>query len=73
MSCQEAVYHVLSLPLSKSSRASVFVNTSLIDERIEILKPKSQLAELDPDSKEIMADSILSLPGEEEPLLNSIC
>jgi hypothetical protein len=38
MSSQEAAYHVLSLPLSKSSRSTVFINTSRINERVMMLK-----------------------------------
>ena len=43
VSAQEAAYHILSLPLSKSSRGSTYINTSLINERVIMLKPASLL------------------------------
>ena len=53
MSAQEASFHVLSLPLSRSSRASVFVNTSPINERVRMLKQNSALKNLDPESEDL--------------------
>ena len=36
LSAQEAVYHILSIPLSQSSRNCVYINTIPIHERVGI-------------------------------------
>lgn len=59
MSAQEAAYFLLSLSLSKSSRKVQFINTSPIEERVVMLKKKSDLEKLDPDSDDVyMADIV---------------
>ena len=49
VSAHEAVYLVLQMPLTKSSRSVVFVYTSLPNQRVQLLKPKSMLDELPAD------------------------
>ncbi len=41
ISAQEAVYIILQLPMRKSSRNVIFINTSPPAERVELLKPLS--------------------------------
>lgn len=53
MSAQEAVYDVLSIPVSRCSRATAYINTRPINERAVMLKTNKQLAELDPESTDI--------------------
>ena len=47
VSAQEAVYRALSLPLIRSSRIVIFVNTDLPEKRCKIFKPISKIKELD--------------------------
>ncbi|KAJ8915563.1 hypothetical protein NQ315_012447 [Exocentrus adspersus] len=53
MSAQEASYHILSMPFSKSSRGTVYVDTSPINERVRMLKSESLLKDLPKDSNDI--------------------
>ncbi|XP_055845331.1 uncharacterized protein LOC129911529 [Episyrphus balteatus] len=57
MSAQEAAYHVLSLPLSKSSRGHVFINTSPIESRLMMLKSNKFLQNLNSDSTDIFVEN----------------
>ena len=59
VSAQEAAYRVLSIPLKKSSRAVIFVNTSMLGDRICILKPQNQLRNLPDESVDIYQVGIL--------------
>ncbi|XP_062607978.1 uncharacterized protein LOC134269784, partial [Saccostrea cucullata] len=59
VSAQEAVYRVLSMPLKKTSRQVVFINTSIPNERIHILKSKVQLEQLDVDSDDVFQKGLL--------------
>ena len=51
VSAQEAVYLDLQIPLTKCTRDVVFINTSVPEERIFLLKPKAALNELPAESK----------------------
>ena len=59
VSAQEAVYLVLQMPLTQSTRDVIFINTSPNNERIQLLKEKSVLEELPADSTDIVADNII--------------
>ena len=59
VSAQEAVYRLLSIPLKKSSRQTVFVNTGMPETRIHILKPKRDLEDLPEESEDIFQPNIL--------------
>ena len=43
ISAQEAVYVVLQLPMRKASRSVIFINTSPLAGRVELLKPLMKL------------------------------
>ena len=43
INAQEAVYIILQLPMRKSSRNVIFVNTSPHAERVDLLKPLSEI------------------------------
>jgi len=58
MSAQEAAYHCLSLPLSRSSRGFIYINTNPPEERVRLLKSKPDLEKLCPSSEEIFVDDI---------------
>ena len=53
VSAQEACYLALQLPLTRSSREVVFVNTAPPEERTFLLKSKEALKELPEDSEDI--------------------
>lgn len=59
ISAQEAVYIVLQLPMRKSSRQVVFVNTSPPEDRVKLLKSFSDIKEMEDDSEEIYASGLL--------------
>ena len=46
ISAQEAVYIVLQLTMKKSSRQVIFLNTTLPDERVQLLKPINDIQEM---------------------------
>ena len=54
---QEACYLVLGMPLKRSSRDVVFVDTNTENDRVVLIKPKSALAELPKTSTSIESDS----------------
>ncbi|XP_074641227.1 uncharacterized protein LOC141898976 [Tubulanus polymorphus] len=57
---QEAAYLTLGLPLTKSTRAVVFINTSPADERTYLLKSMEDLEHLDPSSSDISYSNIMT-------------
>ena len=59
ISAQEAVYVVLQLPMRKASRSVVFINTSPPAERVELLKPSSEIENLSDDCEEIQSSGLL--------------
>uniref|UniRef100_A0A8D8ZHS9 ATP-dependent DNA helicase n=1 Tax=Cacopsylla melanoneura TaxID=428564 RepID=A0A8D8ZHS9_9HEMI len=73
MSTQEAVYYLLSLPLSKSSRQVLFIHTGPIEERVVMLKKKADLEKLDPDSNDIYMSDIVKKYCCRPKKLENIC
>ena len=59
ISAQEAVYIVLQLPMRKSSRQVVFINTSPPQNRVHLLKPLEEINEMEDDSDEIYASGLV--------------
>ena len=59
ISAQEAVYLVLQMPLRRSSREFVFINTSHPDERTFLLKDMEKLRDLPDNSPDIESDSMI--------------
>ena len=59
ISAQEAVYIVLQLPMRKSSRQVVFINTSPPEDRVQLLKPLQEINDLEDDSDEIYASGLI--------------
>jgi hypothetical protein len=55
ISAQEAVYIVLQLPMRKSSRQVVFINTSPPEDRVQLLKPLQEISDMEDDSDEVYA------------------
>ena len=50
ISAQDAVYILLQLPIRKSSRQVVFINTSPPDERVKLLKPMNEIEAMPDES-----------------------
>ena len=61
ISAQEAVYHILQIPLCKSSRDVQFVNTSPVEKRTVMLKDFSIIEKLPDDCPDVVAQDALSL------------
>lgn len=73
LGAQEAVYHILQIPLSKFSRATYFVNTRAINERTRMLENKKDLYCLDEDSKDIYKQSIFEYYAKRLEALENAC
>ena len=61
VSAQEAVYRLLSLPLKKSSRKVVFVNTSKKEKCVSMLKPAHLLDQLNDDDENVFCTSLIDI------------
>ena len=59
ISAQEAVYILLQLPMRKSSREVIFVNTSPPGERVELLKPVDEIQAMEDECEEIHSGGLL--------------
>ena len=59
VSAQEAVYRVLSLPLNRTSRKVVFINTSPKDRRVRMLKPMSVLKDMEENDENVFLTGLL--------------
>ena len=72
ISAQEAVYVVLQLPMRKASRSVVFINTSPPAERVELLKPLSEIENLSDDCEEIQCGGLLKRYTERPECMQNI-
>ena len=59
ISAQEAVYIVLQLPMKKSSRQVIFINTAPPNERVQLLKPINDILEMEDDCEEVYTGGLL--------------
>ena len=73
VSAQEAVYLILQMPLTQSSRDVVFVNTSTPEKRIQLLKSKEALDELPENSTDIMSDNVIKRYAKRPISLSNWC
>ncbi|XP_028418500.1 uncharacterized protein LOC114543885 [Dendronephthya gigantea] len=69
---QEAVYIVLQLPMRKSSRSVIFINTSPPSERVELLKPLSEIEKMSDESEEIQSGGLLKRYVERPDCLQNV-
>ena len=60
ISAQEAVYIVLQLPMRKSSRQVIFINTAPLEERVKLLKPMNEIEKMDDESEEVYSSGLLN-------------
>ena len=73
VSAQEAIYLDLQIPLLKCTRDIVFVNTSVPDERIFLLKPKAALDELPAESTDVESDNVIQRYSKRPKQLSKFC
>ena len=73
ISAQEVSYHLLSLPLSKCSRATVYINTNPAEKRVRILKPKPILKGMPHDSEDILQPGLIEHCIQRPDELEDIC
>ena len=73
VSAQEAIYLDLQMLLTKCTRDIVFVNTSVPEERIFLLKPKVALDELPAESTDVESDNILQRYSKRPRQLSKFC
>ena len=73
ISAQEAVYHILSIPLSISSRSTVFINTNRPENRISMLKSDEFLQQLDPDSKDVFVQGLIDTYINRPVQMKNVC
>ena len=73
VSAQEAVYRLLSLPLKKSSRKVVFVNTSRKEKRVSMLKPSHLLDQLNDDDEDVFCTSLIDRYIARPDAIESMC
>ncbi|XP_054165178.1 uncharacterized protein LOC128962799 [Oppia nitens] len=75
ISAQEAVYHCLSMTISRMSRVCTFINNGPPNERYQMLKSKKDLENLPNDSTDITFKGILEQYSARPntPTLNKLC
>lgn len=73
ISAQEAVYFILQIPLYKSSRDVLFINTSPPNERTVMLKPFHRIQALPNDSTDIEQHGVIQHYADRPKQLEDIC
>ena len=59
LSAQEAVYRLLSMPMKRLSRSVVFIDTTVKECRIAVLKSNDVLSRLDDDDTAVFSKSLI--------------
>ena len=72
ISAQEAVYIILQLPMRRSSRGVVFINTRVPDERVRLLKSMDYIQQLEDDSEDIESGGVIKRYTERPAYLEDI-
>ena len=73
ISAQEAAYLALQMPLKRSSRKCVFVNTSPPEDRIQLLKPINQIKQMEDDETDLSTSNMLKRYSERPDSLEDKC
>ncbi|KAJ8678082.1 hypothetical protein QAD02_013869 [Eretmocerus hayati] len=73
MTAQETVYHCLSMPLVRSSRDDVHVNTVPARDRVRMLKSLKDMKQLDDDSEDIYYEDIFHNYEKRRRALDDCC
>lgn len=61
------------MPLARSTRDVVFINTSVPEKRIQLLKQKSVLDHLPANSEDIMSDNVIKRYSRRPKILSNWC
>ena len=70
---QMAALLVLQLPITVSTRSTLFVNTSPPEQRVRMLKSHQELAQLHPDSTEVYANNLFHYYTSRPRTLENLC
>lgn len=70
---QEAAYILLQMPLRRSSRSVVFVDTNTTEERVVLIKPMTTLQDMAKNSTNIESDNCLKRYIRRPMILNNYC
>ncbi|XP_053407909.1 uncharacterized protein LOC128559625 [Mercenaria mercenaria] len=70
---QEAVYLLLQMPLRRSSRSVVFVNTNPPEDRVALIKPYQKLKEMSKNSTSIEADNCIKRYQRRPNTMSELC
>ena len=73
VSAQEAVYRVLSMPLRRCSRTTIFLNTDNKDSRDSLLLPFTQLQKLEDNDENVYCKNIIDRYAARPEKLEHIC
>ena len=73
MSAQEAAYYVLSLRLSKSSRRTVYINTTPITDRVRMLKSDNLLHCMAADSTDVFMETVYDKYSKRPEIMEDVC
>ena len=73
VSAQETAYHILGMPMSVSSRGSMYINTSPPSERVRLVKSKKDLASMDKDSEDIYSSNMIDYYKARPKSLEGLC
>ena len=61
------------MPLTKCTKDIVFINTSVPEERIFLLKPKAVLDELSAESTDVESDNVIQRHSKRSRQLSKFC
>ena len=73
VSAQEAVYRILSMPLRRCSRSTIFLNTDHKDSRDSLLLPFTQLEKLDDNDENVYCKNIIDRYAARPHTLEDMC
>lgn len=73
ISVQEACYNILQLHLSECSEDCIYIPTSAPAERVRIVKAQKELAELDPQSRDIFIANLLTHYANRPLIYDHLC
>ncbi|KAK7481049.1 hypothetical protein BaRGS_00027685 [Batillaria attramentaria] len=73
VSAQEAVYLLLQLPMCRSTRSVIFVNTSPPTQRVNLLKNSTLLEAMKDDDTDITCTSLIDRYADRPKELEHIC
>lgn len=73
ISAQECVYHLLSMPVTFSSREHAFIITFKEEERYSMIKPKKYLRQMDENSTNVYMNSIQEKYAVRPAALDNVC